>query len=783
MPTPQNEMTSRVAFADAIAPKFERKYDADRVDIKLSYGLYDIAWIETKRADTDEALMFAQLILTAKPLLDRGTLPPMLLGTFDTKDIAFVRFADVLPVFAINDINWKETPSSPSEKTVAAVRDAVAGKVRLFPATDTAAVREWLNSGTLSVDYIPINASNFVHIFHRWMVQVWPTIALRPELAAKLQAADFYLADIMSDGNHTFVENLKVLLRGDRYRVSEKIDDDLFREIQFRDKAAAHTAFWNSYKRPPRDEFQRLILTRRDLLIEQDIRERKGAFFTPQRWVEKAHEYLARAFGENWAEENTVWDCAAGTGNLLAGLGNKRNVFASDYDAANVRVMKDGNIVFADQAFQFDFLNGSLDEIPEKIRAAAENGSLVILINPPYAEAPNAAETCGTGRAKTGVMDSEICRQMNSAGMGKASRELFVQFLYRIKRDFPKVKLGVFSKLKYVNAQGFVQFREYWTAEFRNGFVVPADTFDNVKGKFPIGFCVWNLDVPTDAQITSIILDVFDENGASAGQKNFWSYDGRHITALNASLGAGFAWISIRGGDFQNVKFTYITNEPHKNGGGWHGFAKERVTTACVMLAVQHCIPATWLNDRDQFLHPLPTWEADEEFQTDCLIFALFHTQNHIDSRKGTNHWIPFTEAQLKSRKAFASDFMARYLGSRPAPSREAADVLAAGLAVWRHYFAQQARSDFNHNAGFYEIKEFFRGRNDKGRLKSTGDDATFELLMEDLAVAYKPLARKLAAKCYEHGFLSILRPDPAARVTGAAQNAAEPTLDLRSTS
>jgi len=779
MSTSQNEMTARVAFADAIAPKFEKRYDADRVDIKLAYGLYEIAWIETKRADTDEARMFAQLILTAKPLLERGALPPMLLGTYDTKDVAFVRFADVLPVFALNDINWNETPSAPSEKTIAAVRNSVAGKIRLFPAADLDAVRDWLNSGTLSVDYIPINASNFVHIFRRWMAQVWPTIALPAKLAATLQPADFYLADIMSDNNRTFITNLKVLLRGNRYKVSVTVDDDLFREIQFKDDAAAHAAFWNAYKRPPKREFQNLILTRRDLLIAQDIRERKGAFFTPQRWVEKAHEYLARAFGENWAEENLVWDCAAGTGNLLAGLGNKRNVFASDYDAANVRVMKDGNIVFADHAFQFDFLNGALDEIPAKIRAAAEAGNLVILINPPYADSGN--KVYGADQ-KVGVNRTSIRDAMMNEGMKKSVRELFAQFIFRIKRDFPKAKLGVFSKLKYVNSQNFIEFREYWTAEFFGGFVVPADTFDNVKGSFPIGFLTWNLD--SIKRIDMLVLDVFSKEGESLGQKTFWSYDGKLINdwlKSDDSRGA-YGYVGKGCSDYQNVGFVEIRSTGKQTRAGAKPVVKidgDNLLQSVVFIAVQHCIPHTWLNDRDQFLHPFPTWETDEEFKTDSLVFALFHTQNHIDSHKGANHWIPFDETQLNSRRAFASDFMARFLQTRARArplSPEAAEVLAAGLAIWKHYFAQQSRSDFNHNAGFYEIKEFFRGRNDKGRLKSTGNDATFETLMEKLAAAYKPLAAKLATKCYEHGFLSILRPNPANHVP---QTKAEPAFDF----
>ena len=52
----------------------------------------------------------------------------------------------------------------------------------------------------------------------------------------------------------------------------------------------------------------------------EDSRERKGAFFTPKIWVGLSQAYLAKAFGKNWQSEYYVWDCAAGTGNLLNGL-------------------------------------------------------------------------------------------------------------------------------------------------------------------------------------------------------------------------------------------------------------------------------------------------------------------------------------------------------------------------------------------------------------------------------------------------------------------------------
>jgi hypothetical protein len=88
-------------------------------------------------------------------------------------------------------------------------------------------------------------------------------------------------------------------------------------------------------------EAKKNIIERRDLLVPQDVRECKGSFFTPKIWVELSQKYIADVFGEDWQDEYYVWDCAAGTGNLLAGLTNKYNIWASTLDKADVDVMHD----------------------------------------------------------------------------------------------------------------------------------------------------------------------------------------------------------------------------------------------------------------------------------------------------------------------------------------------------------------------------------------------------------------------------------------------------------
>jgi hypothetical protein len=76
-----------------------------------------------------------------------------------------------------------------------------------------------------------------------------------------------------------------------------------------------------------------------------------------------SQEYFANVFGEHWQDEYYIWDCAAGTGNLLANLTNKYNIWASTIDITDIRVIHNqidtGSIknLLRDHVFQFDFLN------------------------------------------------------------------------------------------------------------------------------------------------------------------------------------------------------------------------------------------------------------------------------------------------------------------------------------------------------------------------------------------------------------------------------------------
>ena len=258
-----------------------------------------------------------------------------------------------------------------------------------------------------------------------------------------------------------------------------------FETVDFNDKQVAHTQFWNRYARPPRREYWDEIVNRRDLLVPQDIRERKGSFFTPARWVELSQQYIAAELGENWQEEYYVWDCCAGTGNLLAGLQNKYNIYASTLDEADVSTMKqriqNGANLLENHVFQFDFLNDTLldevdkngkvtkksklpDTLQDIIRDPEKRKKLVIYINPPYAEASNARTVTGSGQNRTGLSKSAIQEKYKNR-LGRAGNELFAQFFARIVDELPTTVLALFSTLKIVQAPNFREFRREFRAK------------------------------------------------------------------------------------------------------------------------------------------------------------------------------------------------------------------------------------------------------------------------------------------------------------------------------
>ncbi|TEY03016.1 hypothetical protein [Campylobacter sp. US33a] len=767
-------------------------------------GEVNLLWAEAKQGKSELKKSFVQLVLTIGKYKFYTEQTPNLLCAFDGEKIAFLPFASLQEIFYQSDIDFSVTPSNhKNEQFLKLLKelDGILNTAQIFYYEKNneelkTFIKENLTSENISK--FQIDKNNFVSIYHKWNKMVKDTISIDWNLAKEsgIIDADFYLADLLSNENETISQNLFAILKKDYYEFNKTKSDlgSIINErTSFKDNQKAHHEFWAIYERPPREEFWDYIIKRRDLLVDQDVRERKGAFFTPRIWVDKACEYLSKTFGEDYEEEYYIWDLAGGTGNLLANFTNKKNIFCSTLDKADIDVIheriKNGANLFENHVFQFDFLNDEFfDEVDDKgkiihksklplnlqeiLKDENKRKKLIIFINPPYAEAGTSSTKNNTGKNKERVArENKICEKYKDI-LGRANNELFAQFFIRIYCEIEDCLMASFSTLKYVNSTNFIKFRESFKAKFLKGFMVPSYTFDNVKGNFPIGFLIW--DMSKKEEIKKIKLDIFNENGNFLGAKHFYNDKQESINKWLRKFSIkdnGIGVLMADAPDFQMQNLVALLNKKTNRHGIFQDIDQTNIINIAIYFSVRQAIPATWINDRDQFLYPNDLYKNDDEFKSDCLAFMLFHGQNRISAKEGINHFIPFSETELGiTKEAFESDFMYKFIKGEIKDenslfgdelvkiefSLEAQELLKAGKELFKYYHTHSEDKGYLVNASLYDIKEFFQGRDEKGRMNrpNQAKDEHYKVLLSDLNTALNTLAKKLEPKIYEYGFL-----------------------------
>ena len=764
-------------------------------------GLIDIRtaeiWFEAKDTGKHSTYaMFTQLLHYVQVDLDKGEPLPPFLAVIDTEKAAIMKTADVLPFLKKKTIKWGRSASQFTPEALTEVSSFIGTHFVSFRiATNEEEFISTVKTAIKSGDIIRthITPDNLKQVFDKWVEMVGREIS---GVAAEDYALLFF-ADIMHDGTVSTHTNLPAELLHKNNAPVFSLNGKIY-ELGNKE---GYRRFWAIYHKPPKEEYRNYLLERRDSLIPIDERSFKGAYYTPLNVVDKAYDKLNDTLGKNWQREYIVWDMCCGVGNLEVKHSNPRNIYMSTLDQADIDVMKATKTCVAAERFQYDYLNdditndGKIDytltnKLPLGLRKAiAESKKILVLINPPYAEATNANNTA-VGNTnignKTGVAKTKISQFMDK--YGKASNELFTQFVARIAQEIPNATLAMFSKLKYVNAPNFEKFRQNWSANYLGGFIVHSKAFDGLKGNFPIGFLVWQTAQDENYQINEITTEIMDKNTNPIGEKIFYNISNdkflnvwiirprankQDVLPLKNILTptTSKAWVSTWAddaiaymcagtNDLQNAaKYTYLMSSVASRG---HGFyvTSSNLLIASVVFTVQSIINVTWINDRDQFLQP--TCELPDEFKTDCLIWMLFNGSNLTASADNlewnnqkwsiVNHFIPFTEAEVNAPSRFESDFMVQYLTDKTL-SAESQMVIDAGRELWRAYFAHTdsyaIREEYKLNradVGWYQIRNALKKRNQSGDYPPV-DFSAFE-------DAYNTLSEKLRPLVYEYGFL-----------------------------
>lgn len=517
-----------------------KAYSKNLIDIQTEQ-----VWFEAKEKKTSCMKMFAQLLCYVKDAHENGEQIPPFLCVIDKEQAALMETQNAMLAIKDNKLDWPSkkalSASAVSPQFVKEISGYIGAHYVLYEMKTHE--KEFLESVKKAIHQnkiirVQITPNNIRQVFDKWCDAIGVEIeGVLPEDYALL-----FFADIMNDGRKSVQADLpaRLLYDGDNPVFS------LRGKVYNLSSTTGYKSFWSIYHRPPAPEHRNELLERRDALLPIDARDFKGAFYTPLQVVDKAYEYLEKILGKTWQKKYLVWDMCCGVGNLEVKHSSYRNIFMSTLDPADIDIIKSTKTCVGATVFQYDYLNddisinGTIDytltskmpsALVEAIKQKDPNKKkkILVLINPPYAEATNFDNIADGYRGeeaknKSGVASLSKVRQTMMEGYGKATNEISVQFLARLKKEIPDAIVAMFCTTKYISAENFGEFRKMWGSTFLGGFLCPSWLFDGISGKFPVSFLVWKMGT-NDPFPDSISIDVYDDALEPLPQKRFYAPD------------------------------------------------------------------------------------------------------------------------------------------------------------------------------------------------------------------------------------------------------------------
>jgi hypothetical protein len=408
--------------------------------------------------------VLAQSIYYIKKFYNAGIVPPSTIFVGDRNECVALHVNDVIDYLDM-DLDWSAAPSSAyrnAELMMKLVKDENI-KPFVFNSDDFTQCVDKVKDLTDNVQRkVLVTDKNITEVFRYFEDKVLGKTKLTTNEKANL----FVQMLVNKDDNYLHpVKRRKMVVTksfGEVAIVSREGFESFF----------AH--FSSSYSPSQKHKLAAVV----DRIVEDTTRRKQGEFFTPAIWVDKAHEYIASVYGENWKEEYVVWDPAWGTGNLTRDYKFKElyvsTLNQSDIDTANQMGYNPEAV-----KFQYDFLNDDYEKLPEGLRKAIEEGrQIIVLMNPPY----GTAGTKGTKGNKDGIAINDINFQMKNDKLGRCVEQLYIQFVYRLVK-FNIQNISMFTPPTLFVSESFDKMRDYVFKKynFKKGFIMDAANFADVK--------------------------------------------------------------------------------------------------------------------------------------------------------------------------------------------------------------------------------------------------------------------------------------------------------------
>ena len=573
-----------------------------------------------------------------------------------------------------------------------------------------------------------------------------------------------------------------------------KVNDDAYKAfIQY---------FERSYTPQEKNRFSEIS----DRLIEDTNRRNKGEFYTPTMFVDHAHDMMSRELGMDWKEEYVVWDASCGSKNLTRDYKFKE-LYCSTLEQAELEIGKRYNPEAT--SFQFDFLNDSLDKLPQGLlNALKENKPIVFLNNPPYA---TANEMGTNSKSKKGVAKTTINEKMLNDGIGACSQNLYAQFLYRIdmiKRRFNLTKcyIALYSPTLYLSGTSWKNFRKVFLSDFKfiDAFTFKASYFADVADHWGIAFSIWENGETIDKNnFVHKLVDEIDGELINVGTKDIYNLDGRMTATVWAkeqikklktfdepNLSSGIkvrpSNSDTRGTNFignigyflnagnnvdKNVQSVALFTSAYGNGHG-HGINADNFERVVTLFSARRLVSCNWQNWADEYIAPNTEHEKWSEFVADSVVYSLFESKSNQSSLRNVEYkgkqwnikneffWMTTAKMQelannnrydemYQDAQGAYDRFVCKWLNDHKREiSPEAQAVLDYATTLVEQ--SMKYRKVFNEDNENYQIMNFDCGWYQiKGMLKEYMPNELKQF--NDL---HKKLAEKMRPLVYEVGFL-----------------------------
>jgi len=415
----------------------------------------------------DLVKVLAQSVFYIKKFYDKGIIPPSTIFIGDRNECVAIHVNDIIKYLEM-DLNWSIAPSQAhtiGELVIALMKDESINPF-VYASNHFLDCIDKVQDLTDNVQRkVLVTDKNITEVFRYFDEKVLGKTKLTTNERANL----FIQILVNKDDNYLHPVSKRKTVVTKSFGEVSIVSRDAFQSF------FAH--FASSYSPSQKHKLAAVV----DRIIDDTTRRKQGEFFTPAIWVDKAHEYVASVFGEDWKEKYVVWDPAWGTGNLTRDYNFKElyvsTLNQSDIDTANQMGYNSEAI-----KFQYDFLNDDYEKLPVGLKNAIENGKeIIVLMNPPYATATE--NSTDEGKHKAGVSDTEIKKLMDINKIGKSKEQLYSQFIYRSIILSENIHISVFCPPLLLSGDSYKGLRNLLLNKkiFTKGFLMDAKNFADVK--------------------------------------------------------------------------------------------------------------------------------------------------------------------------------------------------------------------------------------------------------------------------------------------------------------